>query len=162
LYNIYYICIALLTHWQIQRIGTSRIFCQNRVEIAHIASLSLKTKNNGGPSLPLWKSISVVEPHFENAWIRPFDVFELKCLVRFMGDCTCIKKIFLISHINWKTVTLICFYNAIKLPIIYWCYFCKKFALNSLSNSDVLSVYTCFSYRMAGSFYWWKRHIWYY
>jgi hypothetical protein len=26
----------------------------------------------------------VVEPHFENAWIRPFDVFELKFLVQFM------------------------------------------------------------------------------
>jgi hypothetical protein len=28
----------------------------------------------------------MVEPHFENAWIRPFDVFELKFLVQFMGE----------------------------------------------------------------------------
>jgi hypothetical protein len=38
------------------------------------------------PSPPLSKSNSLVEPHFENAWIHPFDVFELKILVQFMGD----------------------------------------------------------------------------
>jgi hypothetical protein len=27
----------------------------------------------------------MVEPHFENAWIRPFDVFKLKFLVQFRG-----------------------------------------------------------------------------
>jgi hypothetical protein len=27
----------------------------------------------------------MVEPHFENAWIRPFDVFVLKFLVQFRG-----------------------------------------------------------------------------
>jgi hypothetical protein len=65
LYNIHYICITLLTHWRIQRIGTSKIFCQNRAEIAHTASLSLKPKILVDSSLPLWKSNSVVEPHFE-------------------------------------------------------------------------------------------------
>jgi hypothetical protein len=113
-----------LTHWRIQRIGTSRIFCQNRVQIAHIASSSLKTKNIGGPSIPLWKSNSMVEPHFENAWIHPFDMFKLKFLVQFMGvgwvgHCSCIKDFFPI-------LTEICFYNAIKLPLIYYCDFLRN------------------------------------
>jgi hypothetical protein len=85
LYNIYYICITLQSHWWIQRIGTSRIFCQNRVEIVPTASPSLKTKNIGGPSLPLWIKLNGRTP-FENAWIGPCDVFELEFLVQFMGE----------------------------------------------------------------------------
>jgi hypothetical protein len=41
----------------------------------------------------------MLEPRFENAWIRRCDVFELKIFVQFMGvgelgHCSCIKESF--------------------------------------------------------------------
>jgi hypothetical protein len=80
---------------RIQRVGTSRTYCQNRVEIAHLKSGTqhtpppththtplLKTRNNGGPPpSPLKMKLNIVE----HSWIRPCDVFEFKFLVQFIG-----------------------------------------------------------------------------
>jgi hypothetical protein len=113
-YNIYDIYIILLTHWRIQSVGTSRTFCQNRVEIAHLKSDPLPFwKPMVDPSsCPFENQTQWKKPTLKNSWIRPCDVFEFKCLIQFIGEGALL--LYTSKYINWKRVTLIsCFMYAI-------------------------------------------------
>jgi hypothetical protein len=47
----------------------------------------------------------MVEPHFENAWIRPFHMSELKFLVQFMRGWREGRSLLLYKRIFFSTLT---------------------------------------------------------